>query len=711
MTGLLDHHRKMLEQDSAISADVVAQRGYYSIETKKELVLAGGPAGRADHLPAVVIPIYNVVGDLAYNVIRFDDPPIVEGRARKYLIPHRAHAVVDVPRQIVSVLGDPGVDLYVTEGSKKVDALLTAGVPTVGLIGVWSWRGTNAAGGKALLADFEAVAFNGRTIHVIFDSDVMLKEGVRLALERFREVARHRGASVVLYYLPGAPDGSKVGVDDFLAAGGTIGELQRYATFELLKAPGTESRAIPDTPKVPAPPTDELVEAISAYLRRFVVWPSDHALLAVTLWVAHTWAFSVAAPEATPYLAIVSPEKGSGKSRVLEVCETIVCNPLRTGQISAAAIYQAVEAKRPTLLIDEIDAIFGGRGDEATQALRGVINAGNRPGSPVLRGTQDMEVREYDVYCPKALAGINDGSLPDTIADRTITIRMQRARRDERLERWRRRREHDVAEQLRDQLYAWATEHGELLAEYEVPAGLLDGQVSDRAEDGWEPLLAVAELAGVTTEAVAAAVHLEGQRVESAEDRAHALFVAVYRLLTGKPGGTAFTKTIITDLNEDFEAGIREAWRGGNGPTAYTLRQVLGARYAIQSKTLRIGSEKRKGYDLADFKDPWARYGQPAEGEEDGAVTHTPEPSVASVASPTPATDATDATDAPGGTETPSHTPALATSTCAYPGHRASDYHLPGGSRWICGTCHPPALPHVAIIHRNGAPAHDQKET
>jgi hypothetical protein len=192
----------MLKQGSAISPEVIAERGYYSVETRKELKAAFGSDRYADHLPGLVIPVYNVIGDLAFNHVRFDDPPIRDGKARKYLLPYRAHGVVDVSRRVRHLLGDPKVPLWVTEGSKKVDALLTAGVMAIGLTGVWGWRGTNEHGGKALLADFESIAFNGREIHIVFDSDVMWKDGVRLALERFRAVARSRDGDVLLHYLP-----------------------------------------------------------------------------------------------------------------------------------------------------------------------------------------------------------------------------------------------------------------------------------------------------------------------------------------------------------------------------------------------------------------------------------------------------------------------------------------------------------------------------
>ena len=72
--------------------------------------------------------------------------------------------------------------------------------------------------------------------------------------------------------------------------------------------------------------------------------------------------------------------------------------------------------------------------------MRGLLNAGHRRGSEVVRmvglGTA-MRARRFPVFCAKAIAGI--GTLPDTIADRSIEVRLKRRRRGERVARFRMR--------------------------------------------------------------------------------------------------------------------------------------------------------------------------------------------------------------------------------------------------------------------------------
>ncbi len=70
----------------------------------------------------------------------------------------------------------------------------------------------------------------------------------------------------------------------------------------------------------------ELLNDIHGYLARFVSYPSEHAHVAHTLWIAHTHAME--RWDSTPRIAFLSPEPGSGKSRCLEVSELLVPRPV-----------------------------------------------------------------------------------------------------------------------------------------------------------------------------------------------------------------------------------------------------------------------------------------------------------------------------------------------------------------------------------------------
>ena len=44
-----------------------------------------------------------------------------------------------------AMLGDPSITLWNTEGIKKADAGASFGLCVIGLLGIWNWRGANAA--------------------------------------------------------------------------------------------------------------------------------------------------------------------------------------------------------------------------------------------------------------------------------------------------------------------------------------------------------------------------------------------------------------------------------------------------------------------------------------------------------------------------------------------------------------------------------------
>ena len=83
--------------------------------------------------------------------------------------------------------------------------------------------------------------------------------------------------------------------------------------------------------------------------------------------------------------------------------------------------------------------------------------------------------------------------LPDTVTDRSIRIVLKRLAPHEYVDRLRQRDAHRVGAPLRAQLEAWSVTAVEALRDAE-PA--LPRELGDRAADVWEPLIAIADLAG-----------------------------------------------------------------------------------------------------------------------------------------------------------------------------------------------------------------------
>src|SRR5215471_272098 len=230
-TVLAPHHYKMLADESGIAAAVIAARGYFTATKKVELATLG--FGLAQRLPpALVLPIYNPYGEMVLYQARPDTPRVQDGKLLKYEMPAQAHMALDVPPlpQNRLRLHDPSLPLWITEGCKKADALVTHDCCALALLGVWNWRGTNDGGGKTVLADFEAIALHDRQVYLVFDSGVMTQREVYRALERLGSFLVSRGAQVRYVYLPSGESGKKVGVDDFLALGHTVDDLLALAT-------------------------------------------------------------------------------------------------------------------------------------------------------------------------------------------------------------------------------------------------------------------------------------------------------------------------------------------------------------------------------------------------------------------------------------------------------------------------------------------------
>jgi Protein of unknown function (DUF3631) len=287
---------------------------------------------------------------------------------------------------------------------------------------------------------------------------------------------------------------------------------------------------------------------VRAFVRRFVAL-DDVQADAVALWIAHTHLF--AAFYCTPYLAITSPEKRSGKTRLLEVLELLVRVAIATANISDAALFPMIDSKQPTLLVDEVDAVFGKKSPR--EELRGMLNAGYRQGATTHRmgGATNTTLQTFSVYCPKAFAGIGD-CLPDTISDRAIPVRLKRRTRNVIIERFRLRDVEPQGHSLRDRLTDWLEPQADYLADSRPD---LPDELDDRAQDVWEPLLAIADLAGDAwpERARRAAVALSGGE-ERDDDSVTAQLIRDIHTVFARKGGHLKTSDLLEGLHEIEES-------------------------------------------------------------------------------------------------------------------------------------------------------------
>jgi hypothetical protein len=228
---------------SAIDASIIAERGYRSIAPGAAAdVKALAPGAFSDtvlrsilHQGALAFPIYRLGQPTPYTwVLRPEQPRSNRtGDLIKYEWPRNTANVFDLLPRYGQALGDPQVPIWITEGTKKADALASAyaaSIVPVNENGVWGWRAKNVAGGKTALADLELIAWDGRTVIIAPDGDVRYNKHVLLAVQRLARLlmARYNVAEVLVLELPQTAQGPKIGIDDYLAQGHTTQEVEQY---------------------------------------------------------------------------------------------------------------------------------------------------------------------------------------------------------------------------------------------------------------------------------------------------------------------------------------------------------------------------------------------------------------------------------------------------------------------------------------------------
>lgn len=342
----------------------------------------------------------------------------------------------------------------------------------------------------------------------------------------------------------------------------------------------------------------ELLDDVRALIRRYVVL-TDAQADALALWVAHSHVIQAA--ETTPYIEVTSAEKRSGKSLLLETVEHVVASGWLTGRTSAAALVRKM-GEGVTALIDESDAAFKGP-QEYSEAIRGILNNGHRrSGKATLCVGQGarIEVKDFPVFGAKMIAGI--GRLPDTISDRSITITMKRRSPSENVARWRYRDVKAEGEPIRDRLADWAANSIPVLedARPEIPE-----ELDNRAADGWEPLLAIADLAGGGWPGQARAAAIALSCGEDREDSSMGvrLLGDIQNIVEDKE------KIAIAELVTQLVAIEDAPWGDLRGKPLTT--QGLGWRlrpFGVKAKSIKLHGETKRGYEREQFAEVFARY-------------------------------------------------------------------------------------------------------
>ncbi|MBV8657757.1 MAG: DUF3631 domain-containing protein [Burkholderiales bacterium] len=343
-----------------------------------------------------------------------------------------------------------------------------------------------------------------------------------------------------------------------------------------------------------------------ALLARYVIADRE-TLQAATLWSALTWFADYAT--VLPLALITAPEKGCGKSTLLSALAKLASRPLLASNVTAAALFRAIEHWRPSLFIDEADTFM-----RDNPELTGVINSGHtRDTAYVIRTVGDEhEPRVFNTWGAKAISGIGAKGLSEALVSRSIILSMRRKLAGESADSLR-HADRAAFYEVKRRLARWAGDHGDTFA---TMRPTMDG-LHNRTADNWEPLLAIADLAGGDWPKLArhAALKLTGGMDDAPtlnEELLGDIKAAFERMRVDRVA----TVALLDELCRDEES----AWATYNRGKPVTARQLskrLG-EFGVKPMSIRVGHDVAKGYRLDQFEDAFSRY---LGNKEDLAVT------------------------------------------------------------------------------------------
>ena len=500
-----------------------------------------------------------------------------------------------------------GLPVIVTEGEKDADEIAKLGLPlavTCNPLGAGKWR------------DEYSQTLRGASVFVIADKD----EAGRKHAQEAAALLHGKTKSVAILELPDR-NGQKVkDASDWLAAGGTAGELTELLNTAQEWTPQTRTLAVD---------LAAALHSICTFLQRYVVFQMPEQSQAIALWIAHSWV--VDAFDYTPYLHVTNPEKQCAKTRLLDCLELVTPKSWRAVLPSEAVLFRKIEKDRPTLLLDELDGVFSVTKDDRKEALRSLLNAGFEAKATIPRCVgqgANQEAKDFAVFCPKALAGI--GKLPDTVRDRAVQIQLVRRSRDEKVERFRKREAEKEASVIRAVLEAWAKQLDIIEKLREARPSLPDA-LSDRQQDICEPLLAIAEMAaGEWPERARVALVALCSQGDDDESLGVKVLSAIRQIFDVTQCDKIATQDLLQDLvDQETDAPWASWWEADlknhntRGP-AQKLARLLKP-YKIIARVIRLPDDSTpRGYRREDFLEAWKRY-LPANGRNNATTQQSGE--------------------------------------------------------------------------------------
>ena len=344
---------------------------------------------------------------------------------------------------------------------------------------------------------------------------------------------------------------------------------------------------------------EELFKEIVTVVTRYVIL-SDAQAISVATWIIFSYGFR--AMRICPQLLVISPSKRCGKTTLLEVILCLSFRALPAANISSAAVFRAIEAWAPTLLIDEADTFMHrGSNDEIT----GILNSGHNKNLAYVVRTQEVNGKHqpvrFSTFCPKVIAMIDAPS--DTIIDRSIVIKLRRKLASQMVDAL----AIDSTERFKDirrRLIRWINDNIGII-EYNPSALPVMG--NDRARQNWGVLAAFAKALGnnAYTALLAAAAEL-ADTSETEENIEVDLLVDIREIVSTTKADFIQSGVLVTQLVKLPHRPWSEINKGK--PLNENRLARLVKPFDIHPEKYRDGVKTIRGYTVKVLQQVFERY-------------------------------------------------------------------------------------------------------
>ncbi|MDA3887681.1 MAG: DUF3631 domain-containing protein, partial [Allgaiera sp.] len=342
-----------------------------------------------------------------------------------------------------------------------------------------------------------------------------------------------------------------------------------------------------------------LADEIRALLMAHVIFGAAGDADTATLWAIGTYLMN--RWRLWPRLMITSPTKACGKSTLLEVLEAVVSKGFIASNISTAGVFRAIEAWKPSLLLDESDTWM-----KDNLELAGILNSGHTKRTAKVVRVEDkggiLTPTLFSTWTPIAFAGI--GSQRDTLVSRSVIIGLRRKMPTETVARL----PADLFTQslrLRRQAARWADDNGMALGAMEIEPPECG---NDRRRDNYTPLYRIAELlGGKWPDRLAAAYALRSEARDDSDEPAGVMLLADLSTIFAERGADRLqTADLVQSLNDLDERPWLE-WRNGRPLASQSIAKLLRP-FEVRPRNAKVSGQVLKSYYRADVDAAYQRY-------------------------------------------------------------------------------------------------------